>query len=68
MKGQAVGAEPHIALLHGGLQELLHFAQLGFGGLAAHAVFKAHHLYAQHGVRHKGRDIRAQRHASKWSM
>ena len=62
MKGQAVGAEAHIALLHGGLKELLHLAELIFSGLAAHARLKAHHFYPEHRVRYEGSNVRAQRH------
>ena len=65
MKGQAIRTEAHVALLHSGLKQLLHFAELGLGRLAAHARFKAHHLYAQHGVGHKGGDVGAQGHAVK---
>ena len=65
MKGQAVGTEAHVALLHGGLKKLLHFAELGFGGFATHAGLKTHDLDPQHGVGHKGRDVRAQRHVGK---
>ena len=65
MKGQAVGAEAHVTLLHGSFQQLLHFAELSLGRLAAHAGLKAHHLHAQHGVGHKGGDVGTQRHAVK---
>ena len=65
MKGQAVGTEAHIALLHGGLKKLLHLAELGLGGLAAHARLKAHYFHAQHRVRHKGGNIGAERHVVK---
>ena len=65
MKGQAIGAEAHVALLHRSLQELLHFAQLCFSGLAADAVLEAHDLDPQHGVGHEGCDVRPQRHLGK---
>ena len=65
MKGQAVSAEAHVALLHRVFQKRLHLAELGFGGFATHAGLEAHHLYPQHRMGDKGGNVRAQRHAVK---
>ena len=65
MKGRAISAEAHVALLHRSFKELLHFAQLCLRGLAADAVLEAHDLDPQHGVGHEGGNVRAQRHVGK---
>ena len=65
VKRQSISAQPQIPLLHGTVQQRFHTPQLGIGGLATDAVAQAHHLNAQHGVRHESADIRPQGEAVK---
>ena len=63
VEGQAVGAEPEVALRHALLQQLLHAGEFRVGRVAADAVLQAHHLHTQHGVRNKRADVGAERHS-----